>query len=119
MLSMIRAAGVPSHAKLPSNGRCPLYAAMLTTSIGKKTRKPVAAASPIPSTIDSGRSKSDMEEARAKEDMMISVSLCPFRPRYIGANFSLERKCDQVIHREDRLAAHGQRAPHRSVRWQR
>src|SRR5262245_20377184 len=57
---MISAAGVASHAKFSPRERWPVYAAALTTSSGRKTRKPVAAASPIPSTTESARSRFDM-----------------------------------------------------------
>jgi hypothetical protein len=58
--------GVASQTKLSSNGRCPVYAAMLTMSIGRKTRKPVAAARPTPRTIDIGKSKFSMEPLQSR-----------------------------------------------------
>src|SRR6516164_6784404 len=60
-LSVISADDVASHAKRSSNDRCPVWAATLTMSIGKKMRKPVAAARPTPSAIDNGRSGFDMQ----------------------------------------------------------
>src|SRR5262245_23945094 len=53
MVSITSEGAVPSHAKLSPNGRYPVYAAPLTMSIDKNTRKPVAAASPMPRKIDS------------------------------------------------------------------
>src|SRR5262249_9049162 len=53
--SIVNTDGVPSHAKLLSNWRCPMLATPLTMSIGKNTRKPVAAAT-MPRTIDNAKS---------------------------------------------------------------
>ena len=55
-----------------------MLAAPLTMNIGKNTRKPVAAASPMPSTIDNARSEFDMKVSLAlRLDLKPLAVACP------------------------------------------